>query len=34
MIKRYFSETHIEKCNGMASDNANYIKNLTNGQTI
>ena len=26
MIKRYFSEAHIEKCKGTVSDNVNYVK--------
>lgn len=26
MLKRYFSESHIEKCKGSVSDNVNYIK--------
>lgn len=26
MVKRYFKETHIEKCKGSVSDNVNYIK--------
>lgn len=26
MVKRYFSEAHIERCKGSVSDNVNYIK--------
>lgn len=26
MVKRYFSEAHIEKCKGSVSDNVNYVK--------
>ena len=26
MLKRYFTEAHIEKCKGSVSDNVNYVK--------